>query len=365
MSDGSPSTDGPESAPRGAGSGGCEHCPSPRECACPDTSEVCRTGACVCGQECPCPGHEPEPDPRPLEVTPRPPLPPQKPVGRGPGNVLGFGSDSGAGEGRADDEGPGRRGCIFPLMSGVVVLVLLALGLFLFLRNGDDGETNQSTGVTSTTTTTPAAATPGPTTPPVTWADIMWILDAWGITDPPSRQAVHNSLRPVDDAPMGRGAVPMSEVPDYLLPAYDGSAEVLRLGARYRMFVTEAGGPLPVAGLQLGLAFARNGSTLSEPEADPIDFIESFPHSSFYYFDATSESGDLHLLDPVHDWAAVPTGGMFAMHNKVVAMLIPTDELQLGGDYAMQMFFRNTPAGEQPSEADPTIWSSWTRTIEQ
>jgi len=274
----------------------------------------------------------------------------------------------------ASEPRPRRKGHTDAVPGGVVV-VLLLLGLFLLLT-GCNKKTTETSGATSgatdatgttsaTSATTPTTSVSGPTIPPTTRAIVESILDAWGVTDPASRQAVLDSLLPVEDVDVGQGSVPVPDVPDFLLPTYHGSAQVTGAGGKYQVFVTEAAAPADVAGLEVGLGYARAGSALSQPQTEPIDFLGTFPQSSFYYFDTTSDSGDLTLLDPVNGWAAVPTEGTFAVSGDVVAMLIPFEELDPGGDYGMQMFFRSTPDGAQPSDADPTAWSWWTRTIEQ
>ena len=233
----------------------------------------------------------------------------------------------------------------------------MVIGIVL-LRSDDDGDTTAPPAATTTTTTTTAADGTSDL-PPISTADIETILDSLGITDPVIRQGVLDSIRPVDDVEVGQGAVPLSEVPGFVVPLYHGEADVTRAGEDYVAFVTQVEAPVDMPGVQWGLGYARVDTTLSAPAADPVDFLATFPHSAFYFFDAAAGTGDLTLLDPVNGFAEVQTTAMWAGLNDILVFLIPRSELEPGGQYAIQGFYRETPEGQPPSDTDPTGWTSW------
>ena len=323
----------------------CQHCPSPAECHCPQTPKICREGACKCGPECPCPAV----------------IPPYWPPGWPPWRkhcrarkrrrqrrrVLGGGPSAGAG-------GCGGRGLLL-IGGGLLFVALVVIGIVV-LRSDDDGDT---TAPPATTTTTTTAADETSDVPPLSTADIETILDSLGITDPVIRQGVLDSMLPVDGVEVGQGAVPLGEVPGSVVPLYHGEADVTRAGEDYVAFVTQVEAPVDMLGVQWGLGYAREGAPLSQPATDPVDFFATFPHSAFYFFDAAAGTGDLTQLDPVNGFAEVQTTAMWAGLNDILVFLIPRPELEPGGQYAIQGFFRETPEGQSPSDTDPTGWTSW------
>jgi len=170
----------------------CPHCPSPAECACPDSPAVCRTRGCVCPPSCPCwwqdypgcfpgsrwkkkkkkkkkPGDEDEPKRR-KSVTTRP-------------------------------SGLGRPGCL-PI---VVIIFLVGIIGLVFLLNrggGDPGSAVAPTTTTAVATTTTTTTTT--TTMAVAVATSTAVTESSTTTSPP----VVTTVPPEFGAILGHLGVP-------------------------------------------------------------------------------------------------------------------------------------------------------------
>ena len=341
MPDDAGAAGGGEPTIQSAGAGTCPYCPSPPECGCPDTPEVCRTGGCVCGPECPCPGWEP-------------PLPPWWPPCKRCKEKRRRRKARRLARGPAE-----RRRRTILTGAGIAVLVLVvAVLLFLLFRSDDDS------GDAPAPTTTTASVPDADAVPPATQAGVESVLDALGVTDPASRQAVLDALAPVDEIQVGQGPIPFGEPPDFVVPLSHGHADVTREGQEYVAFVTQVAAPVEEAGTQWTLTYAQDGAPLAEPVEDPDAFLGGFPQSASYVFDPIDGSGDLLRLDPLADLTEVPTSGMGAASGDVVIVIIDQAELEPGGDYALWAFYRATEDGQAPSRQDPTVWTTFSAMLQ-
>lgn len=254
------------------------------------------------------------------------------------------------------------RGCLIPIIVGLVGLILVAGVAWLVLRS--DSDTTDTTDATTATTTTSRSATdtPGLEVPPEEPDPrdaIRAVLTAAGITGA-GADAVVDAVGPVPDARTGPGANVVDPRPGFLDPVLDGSAIVTLPSGTYRVFVTQTGAPLD-ATVQWGIAIARDGAALSSPNGSDADFAGQFAASAAYIFDTAPGEGPVTRRDPAARYAEVATGAIHFVAGDTVATLIPVDELAPGGSYATQIFLRATPGGAAPSDSDPTAWTAWVR----